>query len=617
MADNVETNPASGGAVFATDNIGGVNHPYAKMEFGADNTATPVSESDPLPVTDAGNGAKLDDILAALTGGSSTVEIGATSLAALELVGVKGADGATIASDANPLPVSVMGDLTVDLVGVKGSDGATIASDSNPLPVSVMGDLTVDLVGVKGVDGATIASGANPFPVDLGSTSLAALELIGIKGVDGSAIVANANPLPISDAGGSVTVDGTVELGATSLAALELIGIKGADGSGIAANANPLPISDAGGSLTVDGTVELGATSLAALESITIGTALPAGANTIGTVDLTAGSLAALELIGIKGTDGANIAADTNRLPVGLPDGAAVSGTVTSAAVLFTQDMLSYQSLTLQITSIGSGNTITFEASEDQTTWYAVICHQQGGVSGTGATSLGLRLYQRQARYFRARVSTYGSGTVTVQGTLSIVNMSPFSVPTSNGNGTLATGTGVVGNTVLRVTPVTDVNAPVNVAQINGVAPTMGKGASGTGVQRVTIANDSDGIISPVPMTSGGLSISRTLSANNTTGISAKGSAGQVYTIIAHNINAAARFLKLYNKATAPTVGTDTPVMTLPIPGNTAGAGFVIDTGGMGIAFATGIGYGITTGVADNDTGAPAANEVVVNVFYK
>lgn len=36
-------------------------------------------------------------------------------------------------------------------------------------------------------------------------------------------------------------------------------------------------------------------------------------------------------------------------------------------------------------------------------------------------------------------------------------------------------------------------NEPINVAQMNGVAVSMGNGASGTGVQRVTIANDSTG----------------------------------------------------------------------------------------------------------------------------
>lgn len=125
------------------------------------------------------------------------------------------------------------------------------------------------------------------------------------------------------------------------------------------------------------------------------------------------------------------------------------------------------------------------------------------------------------------------------------------------------------------------------------------------------------GRVNPEPQTSGGLSISRTLSAASTNATSVKASAGQVYTIYAHNSNAAIRFLKLYNKASAPTVGTDTPVMTLPIPGNTAGAGFVFDTGGMGVAFATGIALALTTGVADSDTGAVAANEIVINLLYK
>jgi hypothetical protein len=123
-------------------------------------------------------------------------------------------------------------------------------------------------------------------------------------------------------------------------------------------------------------------------------------------------------------------------------------------------------------------------------------------------------------------------------------------------------------------------------------------------------------IVSPVPHTAGGLSISRVISAASTNATSVKASAGQIYAIYAHNTNAAVRYLKIYNKASAPTVGTDTPVLTLPIPGNTAGAGFTFDLGGHGIAFATGIALALTTGVADSDTGAVAANEIVVNVLY-
>ena len=118
------------------------------------------------------------------------------------------------------------------------------------------------------------------------------------------------------------------------------------------------------------------------------------------------------------------------------------------------------------------------------------------------------------------------------------------------------------------------------------------------------------------PQTAGGLSTSRVISAASTNATSVKGSAGQVYGIYAHNINAAARYLKLYNKASAPTVGSDTPLLTLPIPGNAAGAGFVLAQA-IGIEFATGIALALTTGVADADTGAVAANEITVNLLYK
>jgi hypothetical protein len=37
----------------------------------------------------------------------------------------------------------------------------------------------------------------------------------------------------------------------------------------------------------------------------------------------------------------------------------------------------------------------------------------------------------------------------------------------------------------------------------------------------------------------------------------------------------------------------------------------------MGIKFDTAITVAATTGVLDNDTGAPGANEVIVNIFYK
>ena len=121
---------------------------------------------------------------------------------------------------------------------------------------------------------------------------------------------------------------------------------------------------------------------------------------------------------------------------------------------------------------------------------------------------------------------------------------------------------------------------------------------------------------SPVPEVDAGLSMNKTVSAASTNATSVKTGAGKVYGIQAFNLNAAARYLKLYNKASAPTVGTDTPVKTLMIPGNAAGAGFVIAQD-MGLEFATGVAFGLTTGIGDADTGAVAANEILVNIDYK
>lgn len=107
----------------------------------------------------------------------------------------------------------------------------------------------------------------------------------------------------------------------------------------------------------------------------------------------------------------------------------------------------------------------------------------------------------------------------------------------------------------------------------------------------------------------------RLVSGASTNATSLKASAGTLYSLVAFNLNAAVRYLKFYNKASAPTVGTDTPVATFPIPASTTGAGFAINLD-PGFDFATGIAYATTTGAADSDTGAVAANEIFVVGVY-
>lgn len=117
------------------------------------------------------------------------------------------------------------------------------------------------------------------------------------------------------------------------------------------------------------------------------------------------------------------------------------------------------------------------------------------------------------------------------------------------------------------------------------------------------------------PTTSGGLSVSSTQVAANTTAIVIKGSAGQLYSIEAFNNSATVAYVKLYN-ATSATCGSGTVVQRAMIPANASGAGFVIDHSN-GIAFSTGITMCVTTGFADSDATAPAANTYIVNAFYK
>lgn len=101
--------------------------------------------------------------------------------------------------------------------------------------------------------------------------------------------------------------------------------------------------------------------------------------------------------------------------------------------------------------------------------------------------------------------------------------------------------------------------------------------------------------------------------AASTNATSAKMTPGILYSVIGFNAAAAARYLKIYDKESAPTVGTDTPKLTITLPASTA---FTIDFP-TPVEFRAGIAYALTTGVADNDTGALTAADVTgLNVIY-
>lgn len=135
------------------------------------------------------------------------------------------------------------------------------------------------------------------------------------------------------------------------------------------------------------------------------------------------------------------------------------------------------------------------------------------------------------------------------------------------------------------------------------------------GAARMTL--DRKVIVTPQPHTTGGCSIFRSLDLDETEE-DIKTSAGQIYGVWVTNLATSTRFVKFYNATAANvTVGTTAPVITLPVPGNSSDDVTGLFSSTMGIQFDTAISAAATTGIADSDTGAPGANEVVLNVFYK
>ena len=188
---------------------------------------------------------------------------------------------------------------------------------------------------------------------------------------------------------------------------------------------------------------------------------------------------------------------------------------------------------------------------------------------------------------------------------------------------TKVTGTASDVTVINDITDPVPVTGPLTDTQLRasnvGVSPniTRGAGVTDSNTQRVVVASDQIVPFSPRANTTGtnGTTPYKLTSLASTNANNIKNSGGNLYSIIAIGLTSTVRYLKLYNKATAPTVGTDTPVMTIPIPANTQGAGIAIPFS-MGVNFSAGIGIAITSGSADNDTGAVGAGDVIVNLTY-
>lgn len=145
-------------------------------------------------------------------------------------------------------------------------------------------------------------------------------------------------------------------------------------------------------------------------------------------------------------------------------------------------------------------------------------------------------------------------------------------------------------------------------------SPHNGTYMSILGTPAVTISGTPSVNGTPVTYATNGTTTSSLNSAATTNATLVKSSAGIIYTIQANNTTAAAKYLRLYNLTTAPTVGTSTPVMVITIP---AASSITVPIGLVGLKFSTGISYAITNAAAYLDATAVAAGDVQLLINYQ
>lgn len=256
--------------------------------------------------------------------------------------------------------------------------------------------------------------------------------------------------------------------------------------------------------------------------------------------------------------------------------GQTVTGSISANGVAaFTLDCSQIKEITLQ--STGTWNLIaTFQVTNDPAgNWNSVTgTRQDGSVATTGfsaATNMNVKI-PLGFKYFRVFTTAYTSGTINIVGYCTANPSGGYSVPQAGS---------------ITVQPGNTANTTAWLVTTNNVVPTTG-GHSTHHTATNTAA-------SAMPT-------------------SVKATAGVIGTIEVSNSNATTAFwFKIFNKGSAPTLGTDTPVKNVRIPANTT----ITIQSDIGIRLATGIAYAVTATAPLLATGTIAtADDIQVNISY-
>jgi hypothetical protein len=224
-----------------------------------------------------------------------------------------------------------------------------------------------------------------------------------------------------------------------------------------------------------------------------------------------------------------------------------------------------------------------------------------GSVTANAGTNLNTSALLTTAAH-DAAFGTAGSADAQVRSIQGIASMTPVQVSQATaGNLNVTEASAAAALTALQIMDDWDESDRAKVNSIVGQAGVAaGEGAVGATVQRFTEAGHTPFYNLDVDETEDSI----------------KATAGTLRGFVAINRTADVRYLKFYNATVANvTVGSTTPVLTIPIPANadSDGAGFVWN---FPVIFSTAITIAATTGFADNDSGAPGSNDILVAGAY-
>lgn len=277
-------------------------------------------------------------------------------------------------------------------------------------------------------------------------------------------------------------------------------------------------------------------------------------------------------------------------------------------------DVTNARSIAIEI--VPSAGTVTsgainFEGSNDGANWVPMLMYDKAAMYNAPVSSYTIaastpRFFLGNVffKYFRARISTAITGTTTGVQAFSELLGGELSFAIQQ----------------MRMTDGTNVMPTMDaVARAGNQKITDGTNTSAVKAASTAPAATDPALVVTQSPNYPAPSVYTLESAATTNAASIKASAGRLLNIVLTSplVTATVRFVKLYNLATAPTVGTSVPVVTIPFPTVATNGGIVtIEFGPLGLYFNTGIAMAITGLSTTADTTAVAAGEVKVMANY-